>query len=87
MRWSCLILPHPAAYPWWLVGKESACSAGNHLGLIAGSGRALGEGNGNPLQYSCLKNPMDGEVWRAAVHGVARVRYDLATELPSGQFA
>ena len=43
-------------------GKESACNAGD-LGLIPGSGRFLGEGNGNPLQYSCLENPMDGGAW------------------------
>ena len=41
-----------------------------------------GEGNGNPLQYSCLGNPMDREAWRTTVHGVARVRNDLATKLP-----
>ena len=51
-------------------GKESACSAGDP-GSIPGSRRSPGEGNGNPLQYSCLKNPMDGGVWLAAVHGVA----------------
>ena len=45
--------------PWWLRGKASACNAGD-LGLIPGSGRSPGEGNGNPLQYSCLENPMDG---------------------------
>ena len=48
------------------VGKESACSAGD-LGLIPGSGRSLGEGNGNPLQYSCLENPTDRGAWRATV--------------------
>ena len=42
--------------------KESACNAGD-LGLIPGSGRSLGEGNGNPLQYSCLEKPMDREAW------------------------
>ena len=41
-------------------------------GLIPGSGRSLGEGNGNPLQYSSLENPMDREAWQAAVHGVAK---------------
>ena len=41
------------------------------LGLIPGSGRSPGEGNGNPLQYSCLENPMDGGAWWATVHGVA----------------
>ena len=40
------------------------------LGLIPGSGRSPGEGNDNPLQCSCLENPMDGGAWRAAVHGV-----------------
>ena len=41
------------------------------LGLIPGLGRSPGEGNGNPLQYSCLENPMDGGTWWAIVHGVA----------------
>ena len=50
--------------------KASACNAGD-LGLIPGSGRSPGEGNGNPLQYSCLENPMDGGAWWATVHGVA----------------
>ena len=64
------------------VGKESACSAGD-LGLIPGSGRSPGEGNGNPLQYACLENPMDRGVWQATVHGVTRVGHDLATNPPS----
>ena len=42
------------------------------MGLIPGSGRSPGEGNGNPLQYSCLENPMDGVAWRTTVHGVAK---------------
>ena len=50
------------------------------LGSIPGSGRSPGEGNGNPLQYSCLGNPMDRGAWRATVCGVARVRNDLATK-------
>ena len=41
-------------------------------GSIPGSGRSPGEGNGNPLQYSCLENPMDRGAWRAAVHGVTK---------------
>ena len=48
-------------------------------GSVPGSGRPPGEGNGNPLQYSCLGNPMDREVWQATVHGVTksrRVLYD-----------
>ena len=52
-----------------LDGKESACRAGD-LDLIPGLGRSPGEGNGNPLQYSCLENPMDREAWTAKVHGV-----------------
>ena len=51
-------------------GLESACSAGD-TGSTSGSGRSPGEGNGNPLQSSCLKNPMDRESWQAAVHSVA----------------
>ena len=54
-------------------GKASAYNAGD-LGLIPGSGRSPGEGNGNPLQYSCLENPMDREAWEATVHGVAKTR-------------
>ena len=50
--------------------KASACNAGD-LGLIPGSGRPPGEGNGNPLPYSCLENPMDRGAWWATVHGVA----------------
>ena len=64
------------------VGKESACSAGD-LGLIPVSGRSPGEGNGNPLQYSCLENPMDRGAWQAIVHGVTRVGHDLVTKPPN----
>ena len=53
--------------------KASACNAGD-LGSIPGLGRPPGEGNGNPLQYSCLENPMDRGAWWAAVHGVAKSR-------------
>ena len=51
--------------------KESACSEVDP-GLIPRSGRSPGEGNGNPLQYSCLDNPLDRGAWRAIVHGVAK---------------
>ena len=57
-------------------GKESSCNAGDQ-GSIPGSGRSPGEGNGNPLQYSCLENPRDGGAWWAAVYGVAQVRTQL----------
>ena len=67
--------------PWWLSGKESACNAGD-LGLIPGLGRYPGEGRGNPLQYSCLRNPMDRGAWWAAVRGIARVGHNLVTSPP-----
>ena len=51
-------------FPGGSEGKESAYSAGD-LGSIPGLGRYTGEGNGNPLQYSCLENPMDGGAWQA----------------------
>ena len=53
--------------------KASACNAGD-LGSIPGSERSPGEENGNPLQCSCLENPMDGGAWWARVHGVAKSR-------------
>ena len=51
--------------------KASACNEGD-LGLIPGSGRSPGEGNGNPLQHSCLENSMNGGAWWATVHGVTK---------------
>ena len=67
---TCGIFPDQGQNPYISsVGKESACNAGD-LGLIPGSGRSPGEGNGNPLQYSCLENPTDRGVWQATVHGV-----------------
>ena len=65
-----------------LVVKNSPAKAGDlrDEGLIPGSGRSPGKGNGNPLQYSCLENPMDGGAWQATVHGVQRVEHDLVTE-------
>ena len=57
------------------------------LGLIPGLRRSLGEGNGSPLQDSCLENPMDKGAWQATVHGVARVGHDLVTKpTPSGSY-
>ena len=57
-----------------IVVKNLPASAGDvrDAGLIPRSGRSLGEGNGNPLQYSCLKNPMDRGAWQAIVHRVAK---------------
>ena len=57
--------------------KASACNAGD-LGSIPGLGRSPGEGNGNPLQYSCLENPMDRGAWWATVHGVAKSQTRLS---------
>ena len=51
--------------------KASACNEGD-MGSIPGLGRSPGEGDGNPLQYSCLENHMDGGAWWATVHGVAK---------------
>ena len=56
------------SFPCSSDGKESACSAGDP-GSIPGSGRSPGEGNGNPLQYSFLENPMNRGAWQATVHG------------------
>ena len=56
-------------------GEESVCDAGD-LALIPGSGRFPGEGNVIPLQYSCLKNPMNRGAWQATVHGVTKIWTD-----------
>ena len=58
-------------FPGGSEGKAPACNAGDP-GWIPGSGSSPGEGNGNPLQYSCLENPMDRAAWRATVHGMAK---------------
>ena len=74
---------HPlcTGLPRWLSGKESAGQAGD-MGSIPGSARSPGVGNGNPLQYSCLENPMNRGAWQATVHGLQRVRHDWMTEHP-----
>ena len=64
-------------FPGGSDGKESACSTGD-LGSIPGSGRSSGEGNDNPLQYSCLENSMDTEAWWATVLGVAKSQTGLS---------
>ena len=58
-------------FPGGLDDKESAYNAGDP-GSVPGSGRSPGEGNGNPLQYSCLENPMDRGAWLAIVHTVTQ---------------
>ena len=64
-------------FPGGSDGKASAYNAGD-LGSIPGSGRSPGKGNGNPLQYSCLENSVDGGAWQATVHGVAKNRTRLS---------
>ena len=59
------------SFPGGSDGKESACNAGD-LGSIPGLRRSPGGGHGNPLQYSCLENPMDRGAWQAIVHGVTK---------------
>ena len=58
-RMTCLLV---GRLPWWLRGRASACKAGDP-GLIRGSGGSPGEGNGNPLQYSCLENSVGYNPW------------------------
>ena len=66
-------------FPGGSGGKASACNAGDP-GSILGLGRSPGEGNGNPLQYSCLGNPMDRAPWWATVMRSQRARHNLATQ-------
>ena len=65
----------------WLSGKESSCNAGDtgDLRSIPGLGRSPGEGNHNPLQYSCLENPMDRGAWRATIHTITESNTTQAT--------
>ena len=67
----------------WHSGKESAWQCRRHR-LISGSGRCPRGGNGNPFQYSCLESPMDRGVWWVAVHSIAKVRHNWATEHTKG---
>ena len=71
-KWQCYM-----SFPGGSDGKMSAYNAGDR-GSIPGSGRSPGEGNGNPLQYSCLEHLMDGGAWLATVHGVAKSRTQLS---------
>ena len=65
--------------PWWFSGKKFACQVGE-MGSIPGSGRSPGEGNGNPLQYTCLGNPMDRGAWWAKMRGVTK-ELDMTEQL------
>ena len=60
-----------AGFPGGSGGEESACNTGG-LGSIPGLGRSFGGGHSNPLQYSCLENPLDKGTWRATVHVVVK---------------
>ena len=60
-----------SSFPGGSAVKKLPANAGDS-GSIPGSGRSLGEGNGNPLQYSCWDNPMDRGAWRATAHGVTK---------------
>ena len=68
-------------FPDGTVVKNPPATAGDarDLGSIPGSGRSLGEGNDNPLQYSCLENPMDRGAWRATLHGVSELDTTVVT--------
>ena len=75
IAWVVKITPiYTRGLPRWHSSKNLPANAGNakDVGLIPGSGRSPKEGNSNPLQYSCLDDPMDRKPWRATVHGVAK---------------
>ena len=67
----CISVSIGMGFPSWLSGKESAYNEGD-VCWVPRLGRSPGEGNGNPLQYPCLGNPMDRGAWWAAVHGVTK---------------
>ena len=67
-------------FPGGSGSKQSACNAGD-LGSVPGLGSSPGEGNGNPLQYTCLGNPMDRGAWQAIAHGVANSQTWLTNSL------
>ena len=73
---SCVLVIETMGFQVTLVVKNPPANADDvrDLGSMPGSGRSLGGGNSNPLQYSCLENPMDRGAWRATVHGVAQSR-------------
>ena len=81
----CSWFGNPYTNIWGFPGgsavKNLPASAGDE-GLIPGLGRVPGAGKGNPVQYSCLGNPMDRGDWWTTVHGVTRVKHDLATKPP-----
>ena len=68
----------PKGLPWWLSGKEFTCNAGD-MGSVPRWGRSSEEGNGYPLQYSCLEYHMDRGAWWATVHGVPKSQTQLSS--------
>ena len=68
-------------FPHSSVDKECVCNTGDP-GSIPGLGKPPGEGNANPLQYSCLENSMGRGAWHATVHGVTRIGHNLVTKSP-----
>ena len=75
--WTLQFKQSHKGFPGGSDGKVSVCNAGD-LGWIPGLGRSPGEQNGNPLQYSCLENPMDSGAWQATSHGVTKSRTQLS---------
>ena len=73
----CLRAYNFPAFPGGSASKEYSCNVGD-LGSIPGSERFPGEGNGNPLHYSCLENPMDGGTQQATVHGITKSQTRLS---------
>ena len=72
-------IPLVNGLPWWLRWLSICLQCRRpRFNTIPGLGRPPGEGNGNPLQYSCLQNPMDGGAWEATIHGVAKSRTQLS---------
>ena len=67
----CIYVYINIGFPSDSVGKETTCNAGDS-GSISGCRRSPGEGNGSPLEYSCLENPMDRGAWQVTVHGVSK---------------
>ena len=78
-EWAGFLYAHLTwlGFPGGSNGKESVCNA-RDLGSMCGLGTSLGEGNGYPLQYSCLENPMDRGAWQATVHGVTKSQTRLS---------
>ena len=65
----------------WVKNPPANARDARDTGSVPESGRSSGEGNGNPLQYSCLENPMDREAWGAIVRGVAKSQMQLSTQV------